>query len=160
MKIYSYLLFRIYHFYKDSKYENGNYTLSTSIVSTLLISIHVLTIYFLLRINGIPLIELNFGIITGCMGFFWAVNYFLFVRNESFLHYNFTKDKKGGYFIIGYLLLTTFIVVYTAQLHRKQVLESPRCANVSRLCPAQVLRSSGTQRLLYVFNNKYQFPVL
>ncbi len=123
MRIYQYLLFRIYMFYKDSKYESGNYTISTSLVSTLLISINLMTIYFLLEYNEILILKLNKGIVIIFMALVWALNYLLIVKKEEFLKFNFTKDKKGGYLIVAFILLTAFAAITVANFNREKIFE-------------------------------------
>jgi hypothetical protein len=110
-------------FYKDSKYESGNYTVSTSLVSTVLISINLITIYFLLEYNEILILKLNKGIVIVFMVLVWALNYFLIVKKEKFLEFNFTKDKKGGYLIVTFILLTAFASITVANYNREKIFE-------------------------------------
>ena len=124
MRIYQYLLFRIYMFYKDSKFEKGDYTISTSIVSTVLISINLITIYFLLEYNEILILKLNKGIIISFIVLVWVLNYFLIVKKEKFLEFNFTKDKKGGYLIVAFILLTAFASITVANYNRGKIFET------------------------------------
>jgi hypothetical protein len=108
-------------FYKDSKYESGNYTISTSIVSTALISINLITICFLLEYNEIIVLKLNKVMIVAFMILVWALNYFLIVKKERFLEFNFTKDKKGGYLIVSFILLTAFASITVANYNREKI---------------------------------------
>jgi hypothetical protein len=110
-------------FYKDSKYESGNYTFTTSIISTLLISINLMTIYFLLEYNKILNLKLNKVLTVAFMILVWMLNYFLIVKKEKFLEFNFTKDKKGGYLIVAFILLTAFISINVANYNRKKIFE-------------------------------------
>ena len=123
MRIYQYLLFRIYMFYKDSKYESGNYTFTTSLVSTLLIFINILTIYFLLEYNEILILKLNKGIVIAVMALVWVLNYYLIVKKEKFLEFNFTKDKKGGYLVMAFILLTAVASIIVANYNREKIFE-------------------------------------
>lgn len=123
MRMYQYLLFRIYMFYKDSKFESGNYTISTSVISTVLISINLMTIYFLLEYNEILILELSKGIVVTFMILVWALNYFLIVEKEKFLEFNFTKDKKGGYLIVAFILLSAVASITVGNYNRKKIFE-------------------------------------
>ena len=111
-------------FYKDSKFEKGDYTISTSIVSTVLISINLITIYFLLEYNEILILKLNKGIIISFIVLVWVLNYFLIVKKEKFLEFNFTKDKKGGYLIVAFILLTAFASITVANYNRGKIFET------------------------------------
>ncbi|WP_412464397.1 hypothetical protein [Flavobacterium mekongense] len=132
MRIYQYLLFRIYMFYKDSKYESGNYTFTTSLVSTLLIFTNILTIYFLLEYNEILILKLNKGIVIAFMALVWVLNYYLIVKKEKFLEFNFTKDKKGGYLVIAFILLTAVASITVANYNREKIFEKHNRVEMER----------------------------
>ena len=148
MRIYQYLLFRIYMFYKDSKYESGNYTISTSLVSTVLISINLMTIYFLLEYNEILILKLNKGIIIAFTALVWVLNYFLIVKKEKFLEFNFTKDKKGGYSIVAFIVLTAFASITVANYNREKIFEKRNRTEIENKITAANSRFSQLRILL------------
>ncbi len=119
-------------FYKDSKYESGNYTFTTSLVSTLLIFTNILTIYFLLEYNEILILKLNKGIVIAFMALVWVLNYYLIVKKEKFLEFNFTKDKKGGYLVIAFILLTAVASITVANYNREKIFEKHNRVEMER----------------------------
>ena len=95
----------------------------TSCVSTILIYFNLMTIYVLLVYW-----DLVAEIITGKyyslipMAIIWLFNYFLFVRSEIFLKYNFRKDVKGGILIGFYIFITAASSIAVANYNREKIL--------------------------------------
>ena len=118
-----YLLFRIYKFYTDRMKEKEIPLFYTSCVSTILIYFNLMTIYVLLVYW-----DLVAEIITGKyyslipMAIIWLFNYFLFVRSEIFLKYNFRKDVKGGILIGFYIFITAASSIAVANYNREKIL--------------------------------------
>jgi len=119
-KAYNYFLFRQYMFYKDTLKEKGDYTFSTSIASTVLISINLMTIYFILDYNDLIIKIPNKFYLLFFVLLVWIINYYMIVKKETFLNYNFRKDKKGGILIIGYLIVTAVSFICIANLNREK----------------------------------------
>lgn len=121
MKAYYYLLFRIYMFYKETIKEKANFSLSASFVTTVLISVNLISIYFLFfYLNMLVEIPNKFYIII-FMVLLWIFNYFFIIKKEKFLNYNFQKDKKGGYVIVIYIILTAVFAIMIANKNRERI---------------------------------------
>lgn len=121
MKVYQYLLFRIYMFYKDTIKEKANFSLSASLVTTVLISINLMTIYFLLDYLDIIVQILNKFYVVIFMTLVWMINYYGIVRKEKFLTYSFQKDKRGGFMVVGVIILTAFLAILVCNLNREKI---------------------------------------
>ena len=80
-----------------------------------------MTIYFLLNyFEYLPDIP-NKSYIVVFMPIVWCLNYFLVVKREYFLNQDFQKDKKGGYIIIGVIVLTAIFSICVANLNREKI---------------------------------------
>lgn len=121
MKAYQYLLFRIYMFYKDTMKEKTYLTFSTSLVSTLLVTINLMTVYFYLEYKDLVFAIPNKYFIIALCFLIWAINYFVIVRKERFLNRNFQKDKKGGYIVVGFIILTALFFIIVSNLNRDKI---------------------------------------
>ncbi|OYQ33905.1 hypothetical protein CHU92_12515 [Flavobacterium cyanobacteriorum] len=121
MKAYNYFLFRIYMFYKDTMKEKDFLILATSVVSTLVILINLLTLYYIfVFLKIIPQIPNKYyTIFVGVL--LCLLNYRFMIKNKNFLNYNFNKDKKGGYFIISIFILTVILFITIANIYRARV---------------------------------------
>ena len=108
-------------YYKDSKKELGDYEITTSIVSATIISINLVSLYFILVYCGIVPSITNKLYVIILMILVWACNYFIFIRNQKFLNYNFVKDKIGGYLVVGFIILNVLFALSIALLHREQI---------------------------------------
>jgi hypothetical protein len=126
MKAYNYFLFRVYWFYRDRFKEGHKMSLiSTSIVATVIIFfIVIITIgssYFLLY-ESTPSLGKSYKIIILCFMFtLWLLNYYFVIKPKLFLKKNFEKDKKGGYAIIGFIVLLAFSFVFIANKNREKI---------------------------------------
>ena len=121
-KAYYYLCFRIYMFYKDTMNENDFPALFTSLAVTVILAVNLMSIYYVFVTLGI-VDEIPNKYYTLTFGFLvWLANYFLFIKQLKFLDYNFEKDEKGGYVIIGFLLITILFFIIVANCHRSQIL--------------------------------------
>lgn len=123
MKAYHYLLFRIYMFYKDTMKEGSNLLLTTSFVSTVMISINLITIYFYFNYKDLLSAIPNKYYIIGFMILIWGINYFFIIKKEDFLKRNFNKDKKEGTLVIVYIILTAFFAIVAANYNREKIFE-------------------------------------
>jgi hypothetical protein len=136
MKLYYYFLFRIYMFYKDTMKETANFTISASLVSGLLIVINIIAVYaYLSAFDLVPsFFDAKFEVILMC-AIVWVINYYLFVKNEKFLTYNFKKDKKGGVLVVMVIIFTALVLIHAANLNREKIFrgraERKRLENLS-----------------------------
>ena len=116
-------------FYKDTIKEKSNYTLSASFVSTVLISINLMSVYFLLEyLDLLPFIPSKYYIAV-FMIILWIINYYGIVRKEEFLKFNFRKDKKGGILIILFMIATAVLFISIANLNREKIFNSKALQN-------------------------------
>jgi hypothetical protein len=108
-------------FYKETIKEKANFSLSASFVTTVLISVNLISIYFLFfYLNMLVEIPNKFYIII-FMVLLWIFNYFFIIKKEKFLNYNFQKDKKGGYVIVIYIILTAVFAIMIANKNRERI---------------------------------------
>jgi len=137
LKAYNYFLFRVYMFYK--RYEKGNFTFSTSVVSTVLITINLMTLYLLLNyLDFLPDIPNKLFVVFFLM-LIWIVNYFGIVRKEAFLRQNFRTDKTGGYLVVGVIIFTaTFAIVVGAMNREKVLTQKQSVLNISNLSTKKI----------------------
>lgn len=118
-------------FYKDSIKEKGNYSLSASFVSTVLISINLMTIYFLFEYLNMFPFTLSKSYIVVFMILIWIFNYYGIVRKEEFLECDFGKDKKGGVLVIIFIIATALFFILIANLNREKILNQKTDKNIS-----------------------------
>ncbi|MNK03813.1 hypothetical protein D3C87_216660 [compost metagenome] len=127
MKIYSYLLFRIYRFYTDVMKEKEIPLIYVTTISSLFIYLNLFTIYgYLLYKNLIgEMISSKFQVIL-YIGIVLCLNYILFIKGKRFLNYGFKKDFKGGLMIAIYMLLTATSLIWVINLNRAKIFEQRR----------------------------------
>lgn len=125
MKEYYYLLYRIYNYYLEKGKEEAWVSISrTSLVSTLLIYFVLYTgfayvdFYSVKFLNKIVTGKLSVIILMAIIGF---LNYWFFIKDKKFLNYNFKTDKKGGYAIIGFIVLLALAFVFIANKNREKI---------------------------------------
>lgn len=133
MKAYNYFLFRIYMFYKDTIKEKNALIYSTAIVSSLLVNLNLMNIYYLFNYNDLsPSIPNKYYVII----FFVVsllINYCLFVRRKFFLNQNFQKDKKGGFIIVAIVILTALFFIIIANLNREKIANQKKNAPMDNI---------------------------
>ncbi|WP_277115528.1 hypothetical protein [Chryseobacterium sp.] len=124
MKAYYYFLFRIYRYYKDKQNENELQAIFSVItVSTLIASLTIFFFHGLLNYLGIlPMYSNKFYMILFMIivGF---INYFFFIRDKNFLNHDFQKDKKGGFYIIVYIILLGILLFVLSNINREKIFE-------------------------------------
>ncbi|MGJ1438717.1 MULTISPECIES: hypothetical protein [Sphingobacterium] len=127
MKIYNYLLFRIYRFYTDVMKEKEIPLVYVTTVSTLFIGFNLYTISSYLVFKDIihEVISSKSRVIV-FMVIVLCLNYILFIKGKRFLNYNFKKDFRGGISIIFYMLFTAIISIWVANLNRAKIFEQRR----------------------------------
>lgn len=127
MKAYYYFLFRIYKYFKDKRNESEFEALfSVIIVSSLILSFHLIGVYIIANYFNLVTVVTNklymvlFMVITG------FINYYFFIRDEKFLNYGFQKDKKGGVYIIIYMIFLGISLIIISNINRKKIFEERR----------------------------------
>jgi len=122
MKVYNYLLFRIYRFYTDKIKEKDIPLIYTSTVSTVLVYFNLYAIYsFLVYKDFVKELMPNKYYVLITMGIIWILNYLFFVKRARFLECDFTKDIGGGVLIIIYFLFTITTSIVVANYSRAKI---------------------------------------
>ena len=121
MRLYHYLLFRIYSFYKDTMKEKHYLQFSVTIVSTLLVFLLFFTIYTLLTYLDILKMYSNKYLTLILASIVGISNYCFFIHSKKYLEYNFKKDKKGGMIIILFIVFMIMMFVIVANLNRAKI---------------------------------------
>lgn len=90
----------------------------TSIISTVIITINLFTLYY-----SLVLLEVTFKIpnkyYTIALGLLiYIINYNFIVKKRKFLDYNFEKSKMGNFFTIGVFIVTATCAILVANMHR------------------------------------------
>jgi hypothetical protein len=124
MRLYSYLLYRIYFFYVDRMREEQVPLVYVTAISTVLIFVNVFTLLGLADHYGIFSLSMNKYSAAVTIAIMGTMNYFLFVRGERFLDYDFKKDLKGGMLIVLYFVMTLLLFILVANQHREKILNA------------------------------------
>ena len=134
MKFYNYLLYRLYNYYRNDYKENEGLSLySTVTASTLLIYFILYTAcayidsYSVKFLNKIITRKLSVIIIMAIIG---LLNYWFFIKPKKFLNYNFKPNKKGGYAIIGFIVLLALSFVFIANKNRAKIFKEREKARI------------------------------
>ena len=125
MKIYNYLLFRIYRYNFDYCKQNEK----EALISTLILSSFALCSIFFILFTYIDFYYFDFTskISPNKITMFIYIlliafiNYWFFIKNRKFLNYNFNSDKKGGYVIIGFIVFLALSFVFIANKNRDKI---------------------------------------
>ncbi len=125
MRVYNYLLFRLYDYYSRVRKEDAGLSLYFTVTaSTLIICFTLYTAfvyidyYFLTSLKFIITGKLSVIILMATIGF---LNYWFFIKDRKFLNYNFKNDKKGGYGIIGFIVLLALSFIFIANKNREKI---------------------------------------
>ena len=127
MKAYYYLLFWIYRYYKDKQNENefeaifSATSVSTVLVGFVLLFFHGLANYF----NLLPMYPNKFYAIMFFI-FIGLINYYFVVRKKKFLSFNFHKDRKGGIYIITFIIALSVSFIILANINREKIFKERR----------------------------------
>jgi len=125
MKLYYYLLFRIYKYYTDyCKQDEKTAIISTSIISSFITIFSILTIllYFDNYVYSFIKTILPNKIITIFYIIFIAlINHFVFIKNKKFLNYNFSKSKKGKLIVLLYFLFVIILFYRIVDIHTNKI---------------------------------------
>lgn len=125
MRIYNYLLFRIYDYYIRVRKEDAGLSLYFTVTASTLIIWFILFIvsayidFYCLEFSHIA--ETNRFSIIISMTIIGLLNYWFFIKDRKFLNYNFKADKKGGYTIVGFLVLLALIFAIIVNKKRDRI---------------------------------------
>ncbi|SFA84335.1 hypothetical protein SAMN05660845_0587 [Flavobacterium swingsii] len=136
MKIYNYLLFRIYSFFSKGNYNERGVHYFITVFSTFIVIISIQTClytyeYYFSELEIIK--DISKGSVFLIFLIVGFINYFFFVRKNKFLNYNFTEDKKGGVLIIIFLLFLFSILMLMVVKGRDKVLEENERIRIEKL---------------------------
>nr|WP_294937965.1 hypothetical protein [uncultured Flavobacterium sp.] len=125
MKIYNYLLFRLYTtLSKNKQYSEGVIDYLATIISTLYIYILFYTFWAIVNFYFLPSIDernFNKAIIAISILLITYLNYYFFIKEKKFLNQNFKEDKTGGYSILGLLIFSFIIFIIVANKNRERI---------------------------------------
>jgi amino acid transporter len=122
MKAYYYFLFRIYRLYKDKNKESDSQALfSATAVSTTIISINLFSLYGIADYFDVVTALENKYYAMFIMVIIGCINHYFFVREKKFLNYDFRKDRKGGYLIVLYIILSALFAFTEGQYNREKI---------------------------------------
>lgn len=124
-RTYYYFLFRIYWYYRDKVKENDATALfSATAVSTTVISINLLTLYFVANYFDWLSVPINkYGVAIFIISAGLANHYFI-VKRRKFLNYSFQKDRKRGYYVILYFITTALFAFAIGSYNREKILRT------------------------------------
>lgn len=132
MRVLCYLMFRIYSFYVDRGIERDIPFYYMSLAVTVLVGFNLYTIYFLLNylhfVGDITEYLPNKFYVLIPMAVLWSIIYFGIARPKRFLKYDFEKTIRGGFAVVGYMVLTALTFILVANLNRARLAEE-RLAN-------------------------------
>ncbi|PIF33097.1 hypothetical protein CLU81_3671 [Flavobacterium sp. 9] len=126
MKYYYYILYRIFNSLSDQKKHNNAGTISILLTntSTLIVWFGIYTMllyidYYCFNISNILIPNQFFVLIYVII--LALLNYYFFIKDKRFLNYGFEADKKGGYFIVGFIILMAVSFVFIANKNREKI---------------------------------------
>ena len=133
MRTYYYLLFRLYT--QLIKPKNGNSEKTAIFITTtnsmFLVFFGMMTIFFYLNFYEVVNVSIpsksKIIIFMFLIGF---INYWFFIKPKKFLNYGFKTDKKGGYAIIGFIILLALMFVIIANKNRDRIFKERQKARV------------------------------
>jgi len=135
MKYYYYILYRIFNSLNDPKKHNNAVTISILLTntSTLIVWFGIYTIlsyidYYCFDISKI-LIPNEFSVFIYVI-IFGLLNYYFFRKDKKFLNYGFEADKKGGYFIVVFIILMAVSFVFIANKNREKISQEREKARI------------------------------
>ncbi len=137
MKIYNYLLFRLYDYYHRVRKEDAGLSLYFTVTASTLIIYFVfyniltyIDFYFFKIVNQLlP----NKFVIIGFMAIIGLLNYWFFLKDRKFLNYSFKPDKKGGYAIIGFVVFLTLSFVFIVNKNREKIFKEREKARIENV---------------------------
>ena len=124
MKLYCYLLFRFYWFFRDVWGEGHKMArISTGIVGALICFTNLLIfvgLYGLINDSAIKILS-NSIYTLFILAFLYFLNYYFLLENNKIKKYDFKKSKEGGVIIILYVLVVIATFIYLANINRDKI---------------------------------------
>jgi amino acid transporter len=137
MKIYNYILFRLYDYYHRVRKEDAGLSLYFTVTASTLIIYFILyntltyvDFYFFKIVNQLLPNKFSIIVFMAIVGF---INYWFFIKNRKFLNYNFKSDKKGGYTIIGFIVLLALTFIFIANKNRDKIFKEREKASIENM---------------------------
>lgn len=135
MTYYYYILYRIFNSLSDPKKQNNTVTINILLTntSTLILWFGIYTIltyidYYCFNISSILVPNQSFVVIYVII--LALLNYYFFIKDKKFLNYGFKADKKGGYFIVGFIILMAVSFVFVAKNNREKISQERKKATI------------------------------
>lgn len=118
MKLYYYLVFRVYFFYVDVVKEKDIPGFVTAVVISVLMFFNIFTAYAITnQILGFHFkYEIYVVSVLGVIVFFG--NFFFLIKPKKFLEMGFTKSNFGTVLILAYILISVALFIMIANIHR------------------------------------------
>ena len=126
MKFYYYLLFRVFTSLNDPRKKNDAMTINVLLtnVSTLIIWFIIYTLLLFIDNYCFTITEKILPNKTGLIFlvlFIGFLNYMFFIKPKKFLNYGFKTDKKGGFTIVGFLIIVVICFVFVTNKSRYKI---------------------------------------
>ncbi len=126
MKFYHYLLFRVFTSLNDPIKKNDAMTINVLLtnVSTLIIWFIIYTLLLYIDNYCFTITEKILPNKTGLIFlvlFIGFLNYMFFIKPKKFLNYGFKTDKKGGFTIVGFLIIVVICFVLVTNKSRDKI---------------------------------------
>jgi hypothetical protein len=126
MKLYYYLLFRVFNSLNDPRKKNDAMTINVLLtnVSTLIIWFIIYTLLLFIDNYYFTITEKILPNKTGLIFFIFFIgflNYMFFIKPKKFLNYGFNTDKKGGFTIVSFLIIVIICFVFIANKSRDKI---------------------------------------
>lgn len=126
MRYYYYILYRIFNSLSEPRKQNNARTINILLTntSTLIVWFGIYTLlsytdYYCFSISDILIPNKYFVFIYIIILAF--LNYYFFIKDKKFLNYGFKADKKGGYSIIGFIVIVVLLFVFIANKNREKI---------------------------------------
>ena len=124
MKLYCYLLFRFYWFFRDVYGEGHKMArISSGLVGSLICFFYIIIfqlVYALIINKSIHFLAVKLQAVL-ILVVLYFLNYFVLLKNNKFKRYDFKKSKEGGIMIIIYILVMVVTFIYLANLNRDKI---------------------------------------
>ncbi len=142
MRLYYYLLFRIHQFYIKRPKEQSLILFNITGISTIIVFLNIFSVYLLLYyLDFVPMLINKYLIVLG-MFILGVLNYIYMIKPKKFLEHGFTEDRKGGFSILLYLIVTIVFFIVVANCNRAKIFKerknSPSIEKINNKEPASL----------------------
>ncbi|WP_320814432.1 hypothetical protein [Flavobacterium sp.] len=127
MKLYYYLLYRIYWFYRDVwGYGHKMSLVLTGFLSSLFVYLTIevfIVLFYTSDKSPLPSLPNKYYVVLELLILF-LFNHKLIIKKREFLRQGFKKTTKGLMFILLYVLFLTVILIWGANINRDKIKSS------------------------------------